>query len=137
MSMIRMIAKKHAVTAAAISLLALFAGPAAAQEPPDDASSYGAIAYKVNGSRYSYGYSWNYSSMSGANRRAIEECGGSCPVVMRFWGVFCGSLARGDNGAWGTASATTQGEANNTARQTCRNYGGTNCSVLVEVCNTQ
>jgi hypothetical protein len=55
---------------------------------------------------------------------------------MRFWGEFCGALARSPNDAWGTASGPTDEEARRIALRTCREFKGADCSVLVSACNS-
>lgn len=107
---------------------------AQSQEPDPDARVYGAIAYNSDSNRY--GWSKNYSSQDQANDRALEECGRRCRVVMRFWGEYCGALARSPNGAWGTASGPTEEEARRIALRTCREYKGTSCSIQISACNT-
>jgi len=99
--------------------------------------TYGAIAYGEGGGRYSSGWAKNYPSQAEADANAVKECGRSpCKVVMRFWGKYCGAVARGGNGAWGSASAATDNDARAKSQETCRGHGGRNCEVLASACNS-
>ena len=100
------------------------------------AQSYGAIAR--SSSTQEKGYSWNYRSRSAAENRAISECEsmsapGDCEVMV--WARdACMSISEGSNGAAGTAWATSEYQAERTARQVCRDYGGRNCSITRTIC---
>lgn len=133
---LRVLHRPMMAAALAVATLTIASGLqiAGAQSPPDDADAYGAIAYNERTGRY--GWSINYKSQDEANDRALDECGRGCRVVMRFWGEYCGALAKSPNGAWGTASGPTDQEARRITLRTCREYKGTNCSVLVSKCNT-
>jgi len=100
------------------------------------AQSYGSIARSP--STHDKGYSWNYSSRAAAANRAINECesvsgAGDCEVLISDNDA-CISLAESRNGAAGTGSSVDEYEAENLARQVCRDYGGTRCSVTRTIC---
>lgn len=101
------------------------------------ASANGALAIDGNqGSRY--GFSYDYRTMSDAQNRAKQECGSGCYVVKTFssgCAAYAADQAYGSTAyGWGTASSS--GEAKNTALEYCRNYGGSNCIVRVWGCNS-
>ncbi len=129
-----------------IGLIAVFTsiaiGTAGAQSQGSgsgsSAQTYGAIAFGEGGGRYSSGWARNYPTQAEADSSAVSECGRSpCKVGMRFWGKYCGAVARGSNGAWGSASAASDDEAREKAETTCRGYGGRGCDVLASACNSQ
>jgi hypothetical protein len=126
---------------AAVTLIAVFTAKAQKSEErsgkDEPGQTYGAIAFGEGGGRYSSGWARNYPTQEAADQNAIEQCGRSaCKVVMRFWGKYCGAVARGSNAAWGSSSAATEDEARRAAVRVCRvDYGGTGCEVLAVTCN--
>ena len=103
-----------------------------------NASANGALAIDSNqGPRY--GFSHDYPTMSGAERRALNECGRGCRVVLRFstgCGAYAADQARGSTVyGWGTARSG-QG-AQNRAMSECRAHGGSSCVVRAWACNSR
>ena len=99
-------------------------------------SKYGAIAY--SSSTGAKGYSYNYSTRSVAQLYAQRECEqrsgrGDCRVLVWFRNA-CGAVATSQNGAYGSAWATDLGSAKNIALNSCRNYGGSYCTVTAWSC---
>lgn len=78
--------------------------------PPEATGNYGATAAGINGDQVGVGYSTNYSTQSGADTKALQECEArtnNCQVVGRFWNGGCGYIT----------TAKTNG--------TCYGYGST------------
>src|SRR5688572_5092027 len=86
-----------------------------------NAFANGALAIDSNqGPRY--GFSYDYSTMSGAERRALNECGRGCRVVLRFstgCGAYAADQARGST-VYGWGTARTGPGAQNRAMSECR-----------------
>jgi serine/threonine-protein kinase len=80
-------------------------------------SRYGAIA--MSPSTGACGVSWDYSTRTKAENRAIQECGqGDCAIRVWFRNA-CGALAVGSNLQWGVAWAGTYAEASTLALNEC------------------
>jgi len=102
-------------------------------------SAYANGALAIDGNQGSqYGFSYNYSSMAGAQNKALQECGGGCSIVKTFSRGCAAYAADQTSGstAYGWGTAADSNSARNTAIQLCRNYGGTNCIVRVWGCNS-
>jgi hypothetical protein len=100
------------------------------------AQSYGAIARSPT--TEDKGYSWNYRTRAAAENRAISECesasdAGDCEVLIWARNA-CMSIAESKNGAAGTAWSTDEYEAESSAREVCRDYGGRNCTITRTIC---
>ncbi len=115
-------------TALASLTLLLWTAPSRADD------HYGAIAYSTDTGKY--GYSYDYGSRGDAEQRALNECGESgCSVVLWFRNA-CGALATADDHSYGTAWATSRGEAENTAMSYCNKYSS-RCSIARWVCTSR
>jgi hypothetical protein len=86
----------------------------------------------------SYGYSYNYPNVADARARALKECGGNCTVVLTYENT-CAAFAADQsrpNGATGWAWAPTKEQAQSSALDYCKKYGGTSCLVRVWACES-
>ncbi len=97
---------------------------------------YGAIAY--SSATGANGYSYNYTSRSVAQGRALNACEarsgrGDCRVVIWFRNA-CGAVAVASNGAYGSGWATRLDVAESYAVNSCRQYGNNSCRVTRWVC---
>ena len=113
------------------SLLAALVGGAGA------ASAFGALA--IDGYRGPhYGFSYNHPTAADARARAIKECGGNCTVVVTFQNTSAAIAADQSqaNGATGWAYAPTKEEAQQSALNYCKQYGGKSCLVRVWACES-
>jgi uncharacterized protein DUF4189 len=103
-----------------------------------NASANGALAIDSNqGPRY--GFSHDYPTMRGAERRALNECGSNCRVVLRFstgCGAYAADQARGST-VYGWGTARTGPGAQNRAMSECRAHGGSRCMVRAWACNSR
>jgi Domain of unknown function (DUF4189) len=97
------------------------------------ADYYGAIAF--NQESGAVGYSYDFQTQAGAERRALSECGDDCEVVVWFMNA-CGALATGDDNGYGTGWAGTRRQAESTALSNC-NENSENCSVIQWVCTSR
>jgi hypothetical protein len=95
------------------------------------AGGYGAIAFSQSSG--AHGYSFGYDTRGGAEREALQGCGGGCTVVLRFSNA-CGALAVGANNGYGTGWASSRGQAEHIAMSNC-NQNSTNCSILQWACS--
>lgn len=105
---------------------------------PAQADNYGAIAYSQ--STGISGSSYDYSSPSGAEARALRECestssSGDCNIVISVQNA-CAALATTPNGAYGSGWGTESFIAEHHAMVTCNQYGQ-NCTILQWVCTTR
>lgn len=96
----------------------------------------GALAIDRNqGSQY--GWAEGQASISQAEQRALNECGGGCQVVLRYdsgCGAFAADQSSGSTASgWGTASSGSG--AQNTAMSQCQSRGGRSCVVRAWSCN--
>ena len=97
--------------------------------------TFGAIAFSRDTG--ANGYSFQYDSRSGAEARALKECGAyasDCTVASSFSDA-CGALAVGDGNGWGASRAESIIKAERNALATCRSYDNTNCEIEVSVCS--
>jgi hypothetical protein len=113
-----------AVVVAAAGMLWL-AAPASARA--DD--TYAAIAYSESTGRY--GYSYGYSTRAAAENRAISECNTDDAQILVWGRNAYVALALSDEGAYGWAWASSEGQAKRLALQKCRDYGGTSARIAV------
>lgn len=98
-----------------------------------NANEYGSIAFSESTQRY--GYSYNYPTQSGAQNRALRECGvRDCRVVVWFKNA-CGTLAIG-NSSWGSAWNANGRQSQISAVRACSQYGS-GCRVVRTVCSPQ
>lgn len=86
----------------------------------------------------------NYTSQPEANSDAQRLCqstyhpNGGCVVILEFSGNgTCGSAARGSNGVWGAASASSKEVADSRALSDCITKGGVACMVPDTLIGTQ
>lgn len=99
---------------------------------------HGAIAYSVL--KGVHGYSYDYGSSNAAAGAAISNCrkqdtgANDCKVLVTFHSA-CGALARGNNGAYGSAWGMTSREAAAKALSECRPHGGNSCKIERQVCS--
>lgn len=93
------------------------------------ADYYGAIAF--NKSNYRYGYSYDYKNQADANRRALNECGRGCQVVIELMNE-CGAVYKNDvRYAWSNGNSRQEAERN--AKRQC----GSDCSLVAWACTTR
>ncbi len=119
----------------ALSLLVFpfaFAAPAAARD------YYGAIAYSPRSA--AYGVTYNISTRSNAERRAIRECASrtnarDCRVLIWFRNA-CGAVANSPDGAYGSGWADTRARAEAYAVSVC-SRNGDGCRVLAWACTAR
>lgn len=101
------------------------------------AFAYGSLAIDRNQGTQ-YGFSYDYSSISDAQNRALSECGRGCYIVNTFssgCAAYAADQAYGSTVyGWGTASSSSQ--AKSSALYYCRQYGGTQCIVRTWGCNS-
>jgi len=123
--------RRSILIAASLSGFTIFASFATSAA----AAGYGAIAY--DGSNGRWGDSWRYSSVAGANERALNECGsGGCKVVIEIGPGQCGALATaGDPSGWGAATRNTRDGAELGAMQACQQANTGQCSIQASDCN--
>jgi serine/threonine-protein kinase len=117
----------------------MIAGATAAVAGDDDDDEpeehYGAIAYSP--STRAHGWSYDYPSRGGAERRALDQCrrhAGDCIIAVRFRRA-CGALAVGPDGygsGWGATRKLAQGYA----LRSCARYSD-GCTVVRWVCTTR
>ena len=97
--------------------------------------TFGAIAFSRDTG--ANGYSFQYDNRSGAEARALKECGAyasDCTVASSFSDA-CGALAVGDRNGWGASRAESIIKAERNALATCRSYDNANCEIEVSVCS--
>ncbi len=97
---------------------------------------FGAIAYSPSSG--AHGYSFDLSTQTGAEARALAECnsqGSGCQSVMWFRNA-CGALAVGSDRGWGSAWGTDRQAAEQKALVQCKNHSS-GCSVVRWVCTTR
>ena len=97
--------------------------------------TFGAIAFSRDTG--ANGYSFRYDNRSGAEARALKECGmhaSDCTVASSFSDA-CGALAVGDGNGWGASRAESIIKAERNALATCRSFDNTNCAIEVSVCS--
>ncbi len=85
-----------------------------------------------------YGFSYNYSSSSAAQERALNECGSGCHIVKTFsntCAAYAADQAYGST-AYGWATANSSSSAQSSAIQYCRRQGGSQCTVRVWGCDS-
>lgn len=107
----------------------LFIGGFSAQA---QANKYGAIAYSP--ATGAHGYSYNYNSVAGAQRRAMGECasrGYGCRIAVNFRNA-CGALAVGPRG-WGSGWGGTRQRAQLEALKSCGRHSA-GCRIRVWSC---
>ena len=97
---------------------------------------YGALAIDSNQGP-SWGWAINYATTQAADRRALNECGSNCRIVMRFsneCAAFAADQAQGST-IYGWANGyNTDAGARNRATDECRKKGGTSCIVRAWGC---
>ena len=100
------------------------------------ASATGALA--INGKQgSSYGFSYNQSSSTNAENRALQECGKGCYVVKTFSGTCAAYAADQTFGstAYAVGTSSDSGKAQERALKYCQKRGGTSCIVRVWACD--
>ena len=86
-----------------------------------------------------YGFSYDYAQMADAERRALNECGPNCRVVLRFQtgcGAYAADQARGSR-IYGWGTSPSRDGAQNRALDECGRAGGRQCIVRVWGCNSR
>ena len=127
---------RHSSKLAAMVLAVALA--ASVLSAPSASRAAGALAIDSNQGNQ-YGWAIRYRTQSEADRRALNECGYGCSIVMRFsntCAAYAADQARGSTvygWAWGAGNAST---VQNRALQECRRRGGgrSNCMVRVWGC---
>ena len=122
------------------SMLGSFEAPSPApggkKAPPPKPPLHGALAIDANQGP-SWGWAIDYPTTQAAERRALDECGGTCRIVMRFsheCGAFAADQAQGSTSyGWANGYDTGAG-ARNQAIAECRKKGGTSCIVRAWGC---
>ena len=82
-----------------------------------------------------YGYSYNQPNRKTADEVALAECSkhaSDCKIEM--WTNRCLSLARADDGSWGTHWKENKQDAVAAAMKICSQHSNT-CKTVVAVCN--
>jgi hypothetical protein len=105
-------------------------------------SKFGALAIDRSNGFY-YGWSFDHSTLSEAEKKAIEECnkkGGNCTVVLSYSGNGCAAYRTIDGKvgtAFGWGLANTKEEANAIATKECiKRSNGKNPANFVWSCNS-
>ncbi len=102
------------------------------------AHAAGALAIDRNQGQQ-YGWAHDYPTLAQAERRALNECGSNCTIVLRFvegCGAYAADQARGST-AYGWATGPSAGSVQNRALQECRSRGGSMCLVRSWGCNSR
>jgi hypothetical protein len=86
-----------------------------------------------------YGFSGTHSSQGAAEHDALARCrahGGQsdCKVGVWFKNGWCGALAQGPGGAYGTAQSSSARAAEGNATECCRQHSTAPCSIKVSIC---
>jgi Domain of unknown function (DUF4189) len=98
------------------------------------ADAAGAIA-KGQGTRT--GYAHGFDNTSAASRRALQECGAGCKVLVTFE-TGCAALSMDRNSdAHGVARGANRATAENYALGYCRKFGGTSCYIRTWTCTSR
>lgn len=85
-----------------------------------------------------WGFSYNHATVSDAEQRALRECGSGCRIVKTFsneCAAFAADQAYGST-AYGWATASSRGQAQQSAMNYCSKQGGTQCQVRVWACDS-
>ncbi len=102
------------------------------------AHAAGAIAIdSAKGSRW--GVAYDHPNMASAERRALNECGSGCKVVLRFpkgCGAYAIDRARGST-VYAWAGDNSRAAAERHAMAGCRSRGGTQCIIRAWGCNSR
>ncbi len=110
--------------------------PSGKEADPLKPPLYGALAIDSHQGP-SWGWAINYATPQAADRRALNECGSNCRIVMRFsnaCAAFAADQAQGSTSyGWANGYDTGAG-AQNRATAECRNKGGTSCIVRAWGC---
>ena len=102
------------------------------------ARAAGALAIDSNQGP-AYGFSYDYADMRDAERRAMNECGRNCRVVLRFQtgcGAYAADQRRGST-IYGWGTSPSRDGAQNRALDECGRAGGQQCIVRVWGCNSR
>lgn len=86
-----------------------------------------------------YGFSYDYAQMADAERRALNECGRNCRVVLRFQtgcGAYAADQRRGST-IYGWGTSPSRDGAQRRALDECGRAGGRQCIVRVWGCNSR
>lgn len=128
------------------SVTSLLGGFTAPSSPPRGKKSkrpkppvYGALAIDSNQGP-SWGWAINYATTQAAERRALNECGSTCRIVMRFsneCAAFAADQAQGSTSYGWAHRYDTGAGARNRATAECRKKGGTSCIVRAWGCTRQ
>ena len=94
---------------------------------------WGAVGFSTSGAPSDIGFSYWYSSESGAAGRVKKECP-ACDVIKTFANS-CGQLAVSSNGNWGFATGANRDEAAANGVSICTANGGTDCKRRVWSCS--
>ncbi|AXS39093.1 DUF4189 domain-containing protein [Breoghania sp. L-A4] len=110
-----------------LAALAVLVAAAAAAE------RHGSLAYRADTG--AFGYSHDFNNPRDADRRALQECGRGCSIVVRFKNG-CGAYASAPNGAYGWGVGPTRDAAEYTAFDECDSRAP-GCEIRVWGCNTR
>lgn len=95
---------------------------------------HGAIAVKTDYSAAAL--TARYISQDEANDAALDRCGKSCQLVLKFEGdELCGALAAGSNKRIGVATGRPESAAEASALAQCEASGGQDCEIKLSGCN--
>jgi len=100
------------------------------------AMAAGALAIDTNQCS-SWGWGVNYPNTAQASQRALNDCGGSCQVVLQF-NSGCGAYATdqaNSSTAYGWGTASSGGAAQSRAISECQSRGGSSCMIRAWGCN--
>lgn len=97
-------------------------------------AGFGAIAYDTESGRR--GWSFNFDNPRGAERKAMQECGPGCEIILRFGNRQCGALASTENNhGWGAAWRRSSREARDAAYENCQERNRSRCIIRMTECN--
>lgn len=96
--------------------------------------SFGSIA--INQTSGAAGISAKFTTQSGADSRALSECGTYCVVVLQYNNILCAALARSNTAppVFGWATGSADFAATESVKQ-CTAKNGTGCAVVLSQCN--
>jgi serine/threonine-protein kinase len=94
----------------------------------ESSDKYAAIAYSPSTGKY--GYSYNYTSQAGAQRRALAQLNANdAKLVAWSRNSYC-ALAKGKDNSYGAAYGTTASQARSRALSECQKHSK-ECSIVV------
>lgn len=111
-----------------VAFLAMLQVGSAGVASANTGDQYGAIATSSSGR---WGYSYNFSSRSKAEAKALKECGDQDCRIQVWFKNACGAVAKDDNGSLGWAWNVDIDEAKDDAISSC---GTGTCEIVTWAC---